>query len=148
MPYQLDTAKQTYGNQEYLAHNIKGNTAANDRYLFGQRVPSYGIINFGVMNANATKQFKPISNGINSDIMLRSIYPFTLDGTKPEITLRLYDGTTKIAEWIFASSEIPYRFPDGAIINPNLNLEIKTKTSVNQMLVYWQPVHVLSYLLA
>ncbi len=146
MPYQLDTAKQTYGNQEYLAHNIKGAAAADDRFLFGMRVQSYGIINFGAFAANQTKNILPSAKGINSDIQLRSLYPFTLDGTKSEVTFRLLQGTTKIAEWLFSGTDIPFRFPEGAIINPAITLEIKSKSTASQILIYWQPVYTLSYI--
>lgn len=148
MPYELETVKQSYGSQEYLAHKLKGTTPADDRYFFGSRIPSYGIINFGAMGANTTKQFKPLSKGINSDIALESLYLFSLDGSKGEVTFRLFDGTVKIAEWIFGITQLPYQFPKGAIINPNLTLEVQPKFAISQCLIYWQPVHTLSYLVA
>ncbi len=146
MSYQLEAAKQTYGSQEYLIHNIKGASISDDRFLFGMRVQSYGIINFGSFTANQTKNILPSAKEINSDIQLRSLYPFTLDGTKGEITFRLLQGTTKIAEWLFSSSDIPFRFPEGAIINPAITLEIKFKYAASQILIYWQPVYTLSYI--
>ncbi len=146
MTYQLDISKQTYGNQDYLVHNIKGDSAINDRFLFGQRVPSYGIINFGAFSANQTKQILPSAKGINSDIMLRSLYLFTLDGTKSGATFRLLQGTTKIAEWVFTGTDLPFTFPNGAIINPAITLEIVSKSVSSQILLYWQPVHTISYI--
>lgn len=146
MPYQLETSFQQYGTQKYLDHNLKGSNSDLDRRLFAQRVPSYGIINFGALAANQTKQFLPSANGITSDIMLRSLYPFTTDASRGETTFRLYQGTTKIAEWLFMPADLPYAFPDGAIINPSIALEVKPKFALSQLLLYWQPVHVLSYI--
>lgn len=146
MSYRLETSSQQYGSSKYLDHNLKGVNAESDRRLFAQRVSSYGIINFGVFTANQTKQFLPSANGITSDIMLRSLYPFTTDASRGETTFRLLQGTTKIAEWLFTGTDVPFAFPDGAIINSSLTLEVKPKYALSQLMLYWQPVHVLSYI--
>lgn len=144
--YQLVTTSQIYNNVVYLDHTLKSDTPEKDVRLVGDRVPSYGVINFGAINGGATKRFLPSQFGFASDIMLRSLYPFTLDGTKDETTLRLYQGNSKISEWKLSNSDIPFRFPEGAIINPNISIEVRPKIFVSQLLLYWQPVHVLSYL--
>jgi len=146
MSYNLETTKQIYGNQLFLTHNIKGDTSTDDRHLFGMRVPSFGIINFGTMAAGQVKNFKPIDNGINSDISLKSAFAFTTSATNDEITLRLLDGTTEIAEQKLTNAQMPYSFPPGAIINPNLTIQVTTRYATTQMLLYWQPVHVLDYI--
>ena len=144
--YQLVTTSQVYNNVVYLDHTLKGDTPEKDVRLVGDRVPSYGVINFGGMNGGSSRRFLPSSRGIFSDMMLRSLYPFTLDGTKDETTLRLYQGNIKISEWRLGNDDIPFRFPEGAIINPEIAIEVKPKLPVSQLLLYWQPVHVLSYL--
>ena len=66
MGYQLQTTSQLYGDQQFLTHVIKGDTPEGDRHLFGQRVPSYGIINFGAINANTEKTIVLAAQGITS----------------------------------------------------------------------------------
>lgn len=146
MVYQLETTSQLYGDKEYVSHVIKGDTPADDRHLFGMRVPSYGVINFGAMAANSTKDFTPIANGINSDIELKSIFDFTDSASGDECTFKLFNGEIEILEQRITNNEMPYTFPPGAIINPNLTIQVKSRYNTTQLLIYWQPVHVLSYL--
>ncbi len=145
MSYQLETTSQIYGDHQYLAHAIKGENVAADRYLFGQRIPSYGIINFGAMAAGSTKDFKPIDNGIVSDIELKSIFDFTSSASNDECTFKLFNGEIEILEQRISNQEMPYTFPPGAIINPNLTIQVNPRYTTTQLLIYWQPVHVLSY---
>ncbi|MEO0834785.1 MAG: hypothetical protein AAFY16_02100 [Cyanobacteria bacterium J06642_3] len=145
MSYQLETTAQPYGSQQYLAHKIKGETESDDRYLFGQRVPSYGIINFGAMAGNSTKNFKPIDYGIQSEIELKSIYDFTNSATGDQCTFRLFNGNVEILEQQINNHDMPYTFPPGAIINPNLTIQVQPRYTTTQLLIYWQPVNVLSY---
>lgn len=146
MTYQLETSSQTYGDREFLTHNLKGTTTADDRYLFAQRVPSYGVINFGAMAAGSTKDFSLIDNGINGEILVRSIYDFTNFSTNDEVAFRLLQGTTQILEQRITSNEMPYTFPPGAILNPSLTIQVEPRYTTTQLLIYWQPVHILSYI--
>ncbi len=146
MGYQTEPAIQLYGSNNYLAHKIVGATPEQDRYLFGERMPSFGVINFGYMNAGTTKDFKPIDNGIVSDISLRSIYTFTTAQSNEEVTFKLFSGGQEILEQRISNNEMPYTFPPGAIINPNLTIQVKPRYTTTQLLIYWQPVHVLSYI--
>ncbi|MEM7592644.1 MAG: hypothetical protein AAF383_14175 [Cyanobacteria bacterium P01_A01_bin.83] len=114
--------------------------------MFGQRIPSYGIINFGAMAGGTTKNFKPIDYGILSEIELKSIYDFTSNATADECTFKLFSGNVEILEQRITNNEMPYTFPPGAIINPNLTIQVKPKYTTTQLLIYWQPVHVFSYL--
>ncbi len=144
MSYQLESTTQLYGDNLYLAHNLRGTGRENDRFLFGQRVPSFGIISFGAMAAGRTKRITPADRGINSHIMLRSIYDFTTSATADEVTFKLFEGETEILEQRVFSSEMPYTFPPGAIIDPRYTIEVKPRYATTQLLIYWQPVHVLS----
>ena len=146
MSYQLQTTAQVYGDNNFLTHKLPGNTADDDRYLFGQRVQSFGIINFGAIASNSSKQVLLSSIGISSPILLRSVYAFNYSGGSDEMRMRLFSGTQKLAEMKFKFSEVPYRFPDGAIIDPSLSIEVEPRYAVIQLLLYWQPVHVLSYI--
>lgn len=145
MSYELETTSQIYGNQPFLTHNIKGDVPENDRHLFGMRIPSFGIISFGAMRANSTKNFKPIDRGIASEFQLISAYAFTTSATSDEITLKLFSGNVEVAEQKITNNEMPYKFPPGAIINPNLTIQVKPKYNTTALVLYWQPVHVLDY---
>lgn len=144
--FESETIGQLYGDKQYLAHNLKGQTTADDRALFGMRVPSYGIFNFGAMTGAQVKRIVLAAEGIVSPIELRSIYAFNATASSDEIKYRLYAGSTEILEYRLNSAVVPYEFPPGAIIDPSLSIEVEPRYDVSQLLIYWQPVHVLSYI--
>lgn len=146
MTYQRESVVQKYGDANFLAHKIAGNIESQPYFHVGDRVPSYGIIHFGAIGGGQTRQFKPVDRGIDNDIMLRSLYPFTTDASKDEVIFRLFEGAIEFAEWRFTSDSVPFTFPDGAIINPNITLSVTPKSNVSSVMLYWQPVHVISYL--
>lgn len=145
MSYERISKEQRYGSQSYLSHQISGNIESNPFYVVGDRVSSYGIINLGYLSARQKKRFKPIDYGINSDILLRSLYAFTTAPTAEEVTIRLFLDNTEFLEQKISDSEMPYTFPPGAIVNPNLELEVEPRYNTAQIVIYWQPVHVISY---
>lgn len=143
--YELETTKQTYGNQEYLAHNIKGQIPADDRHLFAGRVPSFGIFSFGAFTAEQKKRVSLADEGIVSPISLSSAYAFGRNGNNDEIFFRLFAGDQEIAEQRIVSNSMPFQFPDGAIIDPSLTIEVESRYNATQIMLYWQPVHILKY---
>lgn len=146
MTYQRESIVQPYGDLEFLAHDISGNIDPRGFNFIGDRVSSYGIINFGDVKGGSKKQIKPADVGIERDILLRSIWSFNTSATNDELTMRLYAGPTEFFEQRILNSEMPYIFPPGAILNPNLIFEVQPKYDATQVVLYWQPVHVLSYL--
>lgn len=38
-----------------------------------------------------------------------------------------------------------FAFPLGAIVIPSLTIEVEPRYPVNNLTIYWQPVHVLKY---
>lgn len=151
MKYDLITSKQRFNdNTDYLIHKLPGETPEGDRHFFGQRIPSYGIINFGAFQKKQKKRFTPIQHGIERDISARSIFSFTTSSTNDEFIYRLLgkDNSNRsvvIYELKVTNNESPYEFPPGAIINPYLTIEIESKYEATAVLLYWQPVHVLQY---
>lgn len=143
--YQQTATFQTYGDHKYLDHQINADGLEPNVRLVGERVPSYGVINFGLMGGRTKKQVKPIDLGIEQDILLRSLWAFTTNATNEEVTLRLYLNSTEVLVQKLSNEEMPYIFPPGAIINPNLTLEVEPRYHTTQLLIYWQPVHVLNY---
>ncbi len=146
MTYQLVPSSQLYGDREFLTHKLSGETDAADRYLFAERIASYGIINFNQMSAKDPKRIKLSDQGITSPILLRSAYAFNYSATSDEIRFRLFSDNQKLAEMKLDYKTMPYQFPDGAILEPDLELEVEPRYNVLRLLIYWQPVHVLSYL--
>ena len=145
MTYQRTSSYQQYGQQNYLSHQITGNIEANSFYAVGDRVSSYGIINFGAMAAKSKKQIKPVDVDINQDILLRSLHVFTTQATNEEVTIRLFLENTEVLEQKIINSDMPYTFAPGAIVNPNLTIEVQPRYNTTQLVLCWQPVHVLSY---
>ena len=145
MSYQRESIVQPYGKLEFLAHDISGNIDPRGFNFVGDRVSSYGVINFGYVKGGSSKRIKPIDYGIERDIWLRSIWAFNTSATNDEITMRLYAGRAEFFEQKISNNEMPYTFPPGAILNPNLIFEVQPKYDATQVVLYWQPVHVLSY---
>ena len=144
--FQQKSTYQTYNGNKYLDHQINAEGLEPDFRLFGDRVPSYGIINFGYFKGGQKKSFKPIDNDISVDILLRSIWAFTTNAITDEVTIEMFLANTEVLEQRLSNNEMPYTFPPGAIWNPNLTLEVQPKYDTSQLVIYWQPVHVLSYL--
>ena len=143
--YDLKPTFSTYNNEKYLDHVLKGETADKDVKLVGDRVPSFGIIDFGYFKDEQRKAFRPSDRGIKTDILLRSLYAFTNSPTAEEVYIRLYFGNTEFLEQKITNNEMPYTFPPGAILNNDLIFEVQAKQTTNQVVLYWQPVHVLNY---
>lgn len=145
MNYELETVSQLYGDAQYLAHKLKGETEADDRYFFGQRIPSFGTIDFGVMQGGSTKSYTPADHGIKSDLMLISVFDFTQNSSGDELTFKLFWQGQELLEQKMSNNEIPYTFPPGAIVNPNITIQVKPRYDSTQILIAWQPVHLLHY---
>ena len=143
MSYQLDPDFQVYGDKNYLAHNLKGATPGDDRRLFAERISAFGIIDFGSMSANSVKSYTPATDGVLSPIMIASIFAFTTSATSDEVNFKIFDGNTEILEQKISNSEMPYKFPPGAIIRPDLTIQVKPRYNTKRLLIYWQPVHIL-----
>ncbi|MEL7406330.1 MAG: hypothetical protein AAFN00_05130 [Cyanobacteria bacterium J06558_2] len=145
MTYESTVSSQTYGEQEFLAHCLKGDGENPDLYLVGQRVPSYGIINFNNIRAGKSKSFKPLDHGIKSPIELRSINALTTS-TGDQIEFFINNENTLLGRQRVSNNEVPYTFPPGTILRPELTLIVKPTYNTTQLVIYWQPVHVLSYI--
>ena len=151
MKYDLIPAKQRFNDDtDYLIHKLPGERPEDDRHFFGQRIPSYGIINFGAFQAGQKKRFTPIQHGVEREISARSIFSFTTDSNTDEFTYRLLgkddlDRSIEVYEQKITNNESPYQFPPGAIVNPYLTIEIESRYAAVAVVMYWQPVHVLQY---
>lgn len=148
--YDLQPSFSVYNDEKYLDHVLKGETEAEDVKLVGDRVASFGIINFGAMAAGKSKEFTPIRHGINEEISARSIYSFTTSGNNDEITYRLLandnrGNSAEIYEQRLTNSDMPYEFPPGAIVNPYMTIQITSKYNAVAVVLYWQSVHILHY---
>lgn len=143
MSFQLEPDFQVYGDKNYLAHNLKGATAEDDRRFFGQRIPAFGVIDFGSMTANSIKSYTPVTDGVLSPISIVSVYAFTTAATNDEITFKIFEGATELTRQKITNDEMPYQFPPGAIIRPELTIQVEPRYDTMKLLVYWRPVHIL-----
>ena len=143
MTYQLEPDYQVYGDKNYLAHNLKGETVEDDRRFFAQRVRAFGVIDFGTMSANSIKTYTPATDGVMSPISIVSVYAFTTAATNDEITFKIFDGVTELTRQKITNNEMPYQFPPGAIIRPDLTIQVEPRYDTTKLLVYWQPVYLL-----
>lgn len=146
MPFSLVPDAQLYGSNQFKAFKQPGATSDGDRHFFAERIPGYGIFSFGAMTPNQKKRVVLATAGITSPIMLRSVYAFGANSVNDEIKMRLFSGTTQLAEMTVLSAEMPYQFPDGAIIDPAYSIEIETRYNTTGLNLYWQPVNVIDYL--
>lgn len=141
--YELQAASGSYGNQQYLTHTLKGDTPEGDRYLFAQRVPSYGLVQFGSIARNRSKAFTPLDHNIKSSVELRSINALT-QSAAGQFEIYLYENNNLVSRQIIKSDT--YIFPRGTILEPDSRLIIKSIYDTTQLLLSWSPVHVLSYI--
>lgn len=143
MSYQLDLTSQLYGNREFLAHNLKGATANDDRYLFAERVPAFGVLDFGFLNADDVAQISLSANGITSPVLLRSVIALSNVDIGDEIEFNFYhnDGTslTLMGQQKYTSNEMPIELPP-IILQPTLVVEVIPKFD-SWVWAYVQPVH-------
>jgi hypothetical protein len=146
MPFSLTPDAQLYGSNQFKAFKQAGATPDGDRHFFADRIANYGIFSFGAMTANQKKRVVLATANITSPILLRSVYAFGANPTNDEIKLRLFSGTTQLAEMTLLSADMPYQFPDGAIIDPAYSIEIETRYATTQLNMYWQPVNIIDYL--
>ena len=145
MSYELESVSQKYGNANYLAHNLKGNTPEEDRRVFAMRIESFGIIDFGYMKSGTVKKASLAELNIKNPISLKAIFAFNTSDASDEIRFYLYRGNIEVVEIKFSSSEMPYKFPPGAIVDPSLSIVVKPKVTTSSVVIYWQPIHIIQY---
>ena len=145
MVYGLQPISLSYGDTDFQAYL---NTVTLQGYFAG-RVPEYGILEFGSIAANQSKRLDLGANNLTSPIILRSLYVFTSSTTGDEIKeFIIYQkdengNLTRIAKQRFNNKEIPYQFPDGAILFPFNVIEVTPKYKTDNIIAYVQPVNVL-----
>lgn len=140
--YQIERVNQSFGEDKYQSvENLVIQTRA-----FVNRVPEIGVISFGAIPKNQTKQINLGKKGILSSIMLRSVYAFTGESLDDEITFNIFhkfdDGTEiRVATERFKSNDMPYEFPYGAILTPSNTIEIRAnRQPIDNCFIYLQPV--------
>lgn len=144
MTFTRNSAKQVFGEQNYLSHQITGNVEPEAFYAVGDRISSYGIFNFGQVPANSQKRVSLSAARIEQPISLSSIYAFTDNASSDEIRFYLFSGDKELVELRLSSSEMPYTFPPGAIIDPSLDIVVRPRSNLTSLLIYWKPVHIIT----
>ena len=145
MTYLIQPVAQVYGDQNYQAFKLSGATSEDDRYYFGDRISQFGVIDFGAMSSGQKKRAVLSEHGINSPIQLVSIYAFAENALSDEARFRLFDGEQLLVQMRLTTAVMPFAFLPGAIVRPHLTLEVEPRYPVDNLTVYWQPIHILQY---
>ncbi len=89
------------------------------------------------------------ANNVTSSILIRSVYAFSGSTSNDEIWFYIYQKdeagvSTRIAQQRYYNNEMPYSFPFGAVLTPNMVIEVKPKYNVDNLFIYFQPVNVIA----
>ena len=150
MVYSLIETIQNYGEQSYQAFKFPADNPEDERHFFSQRIPGYGVINFGSLNPKERKTINFAEAGINSPISLRAIFAFVPSSSvniDDELTFFLSRGDEDLGKATFRWNEMPVQLPAGAIVTPDMSIsvEAKRKLTLQNVQIYWQPVHIIHY---
>ena len=137
----LTKVSETYGTNNYVAFE----DASQQRYL-AERVESYGLLQFGAMKNGTIKSIDLES--LTCPISIKSVYVFSGSTINDEIRFRIYEkqtgGTSNlIATQRFTNNEMPFSFPDGAILFPNQVIEVEPRYDVDNIIIYAKPVDII-----
>ena len=140
----LTKVSETYGNNNYVAFE---DSNTQQRYL-AERIETYGLIQFGSMSQNQTKSIDLQAQGLTCLVSIKSVYVFSGSTTNDEIRFRIYqkDGSgnlNQIASQRFTNNDMPYQFPEGAILSPDQVIEVQPRYNVDNIIIYVKPVDVL-----
>ena len=113
------------------------------KHYFADRIPNFGVLNFGYIEALKTREISLAEVGITSPISLVSIYNFASGSVDDQTNFYLKRGTQQIAWLQFKLHEMPFAFPPGAIITPDLTIGVHPKKSSSSVVIYWQPVNII-----
>ena len=142
----LIKVSETYGTNSYVAFEDTN----QQRYL-AERIESYGLLQFGVMSRNSTKSID--LDALTCPISIKSVYVFSGSTTNDEIRFRIYQKLTSgsldlIATQRFTNNDMPYLFPDGAILSPGQVIEVEPRYDVDNIIIYAKPVDIIFNFLA
>lgn len=137
----LTKVSETYGNNNYVAFE----NANRERYL-AERIEAYGVIQFGAMAKDTTKSISLQS--LTSPVSLKSVYLFSSTTTNDEVKFKIYQELTSgsldlIATQQFNNNEMPFPFPEGAILFPHNTIEVEPRYDVDNILIYVKLVDIL-----
>ena len=140
----LNKISETYGSNNYVAFE---DSQTQQRYL-AERIKAYGLLQFGAMSNGEKKSIDLQAQGLISPITIKSVYVFSGSTTNDEIKFRIFEkqpsgNLNQIASQRFTNNEMPYQFPDGAILSPNQVIEVEPRYDVDNIIIYCQPVDIL-----
>ena len=145
----LSKISEQYGSNSYVAFEEDVN---QQRYL-AERIETYGLIEFGAMIRNQKKSIDLQAKGLTSPISIKSIYVFSGSTTNDEIRFRIFEkqasgNPVQIAFQRFTNNDMPYSFPEGAVLLPNQIIEVEPRYDVDNIIIYCKSVDILFALTA
>lgn len=135
--WNLEQTVATLNNQEFLAFK----DVDTNLHYFGERVPVYGILDFGFINADNTETINLANNGITVSVILDSICVTAPGTTGDEVAVDLIRDRSVIATQVFKNNQMPFDHPT-IILTPDLTIRVKPKYDC-AVYMYVKPVHVL-----
>lgn len=142
--YERVAVSQLYGDDNY--QSIEDNITNHRAFI--ERIPEIGIIVVSNILSNQSKSFNLANQGINSPIMVRSIYAFNATSTNDEIDFNIYETTGTgtnilVAQQTFTKEEMPVGFPYGIVLFPNNIIEIIPSQDLTSVRLFCCPVKVM-----
>jgi len=136
----LTKVSEIYGDNNYVAFEDEN----QQRYL-AERIESYGLLQFGAMIRDTTKRIDLQS--LSSPISIKSVYVFSGSTTADQIKFKVYEKNQSgslnlIANQVFNNNDMPFAFPDGAILFSNHVIEVEPRYDVDNIIVYTKIVDV------
>lgn len=134
-------------NQAYQGKNYKLLKDSQDSHYLAERIANIGVLDFGTVTASQKKRIDLAAKGMLSPVIILSVYAFSGDTANDEIRFNLYRKDSagvldKVAYQKYDSNKMPYRFPHGAVLTPDLVIEVEPRYNVDALLIYTQPCNV------
>lgn len=121
--------------------NFEGFIDNNGKHYFAERIPIYGILDFGFVQSNTNKLISLAANNITSPIILESIIATAPGQAGDQVEVHLYRNGQPLAFQIFGNDEIPLDHPC-TVLTPDIEVEVKPKYDCT-IFMYFKPVHLL-----
>lgn len=135
--WNLEKISVNLGENEFLAFK---DTNTNQHY-FGERIPVYGILDFGFLQASATATISLANNGITVPVILDSLAVTAPGTTGDEVTVDLIRDRAIIATQVFKNDEMPFSHPT-IVLTPDLTVRVQPRYDC-AVYMYVKPVHIL-----
>ena len=135
---------ELYGQNNYVSFSQE---ESQERYL-AERFEGYVTLQFGQINGGEKKEIDLAAKELTFPLSIKSVYAFSSQTTNDEIRFRIFyrddnNRLIQVANQRFSNADMPYRFPDGAILLPNQIVEVEPRYSVINIIAYCKPADII-----